>query len=145
MIEIKATKENLEKFIDNICDEDKQELMYFLKDDYKSKFVEILLKNQENTYFLSHLNIPVAIGGLSFDKLNRAVVWLLCSNEYKKHKIELFKYVLNKIKLFKSKHNFLYNYIYKSNFKALKWLEKCGFKSLNLKNVNDFKFFYYKN
>ena len=43
---------------------------------------------------------------------------------------------------FKKNHDILFNVIYKSNYDALKWLAKCGFKVLDLNNKN-YKLFYF--
>ncbi|MBQ8476418.1 hypothetical protein IJ531_05075 [bacterium] len=139
MIEIEINKNNLEQFLDNIRDEDKKELIYFLGKDYRNIFIKTVLDNIDTTYFLALNNIPAAIGGILKDKLG-AQVWLLCSKKYDRK--FLLKYIKEKINLFKNENNFLYNCIYRVNFKALKWLKRFNFKVIPL--GNNIKFFYYK-
>jgi len=141
MKEIKINEENIIKFIDNLRIQDKEELIYTHGKKYKQKFIEIIFK-LDDYYFLSYCNIPIAMGGVVNLNNNKGQVWLLSTNEEYKHRFYLYKYIKNKINLFKNSYDFLFNYIYKSNFEALKWLTKFDFKFKNTENT-DFKFFYY--
>ena len=140
MNEIKINRHNLNLFINNIRDEDLEELIYFLGNDYKNKFIDFVLNNQKGTYFLEHNSMPSCIGGIYNDNFG-GQVWLLCSKDYDKK--FLFTYIKEKINVFKKNNSYLYNYIYKSNFKALKWLKKFGFKVINSNNKN-IKLFYHR-
>lgn len=146
MIEIEINKQNLKKFIDDIKLEDKKELEHFFKEDFKEEFIKLALLNKDGaSYFLADDDLnPIFIGGVvSVDKkANLGQVWLLSTNKVNNHKLFVYRYVKDKIKLFQRDYNILFNYIYKSNFKALKWLKKCGFK---VKKTNDknYKLFYF--
>lgn len=145
MIEIDVNKENLEKFAKDLKKEDKEELEYVFKDNWEKCFIDICL-NEENIWFLADKkNNPCAIGGIQFEKeknmLQKGRIWLLCANNVQKNRIFLFRYIKNKIKLFKEKYGILYNRIYKSNFGILKWLKKYGFKIIDINDKT--KFFYY--
>lgn len=144
MIEIELNEKNLLLFLKNIRQEDKKELEYFFKENLEQNFIKICLKNPE-TYFVADKNLqPIAIGGVKEIKNNNHTfgqVWLLCTNEYKKNKISLYKYIKSKIDNFKTRFDFLFNYIYKTNFDALLWLKKCGFVSCDCSE--QFKLFYY--
>lgn len=146
MIEIEINKENLIKFIDDLKPSDKEELEYFYKEDCCEKFIKIVLENDnKHTYFLADENYnPVALGGaLRVDsKRNIGQVWLLSTNKINKHKVFLYSYIKKKIAFFKEEYNILFNYIYKSNFSALKWLKKCGFGVKVLDDKN-YKLFYF--
>ena len=83
MKEIEITKNNLEYFICNLRAQDKAELVYFLGNDYKKKFINFVLNNPEGIYFLSNNSKPSCIGGVYKDKIG-AQVWLLCSDDYNK-------------------------------------------------------------
>lgn len=145
---IEINEKNLLNFIDNIRLEDEKELEYVFKDNYKKRFIDIALelRNDKNSYFLADdNNIPVAIGGASLiyhDEKKTAQVWLLSTKQAYKHRFFLYKYVRDKIALFQQQFDILFNYIYKSNFEALKWLTKAGFKVVELED-KDFKFFYF--
>lgn len=147
MIEAKINKENLIKFLKNIRYKDKIELEIFLGKKYREEFIKTTLKNKNTTWMLQDKNNnPIAIGGVvfhCFDGLKGGQIWLLCSNDVNKHKHYLFKYIKNKLDIFKNEFDILFNYIYKSNFKILLWLKVLGFCQEYLKN-NDFRFFYYK-
>lgn len=145
MIEIEVNKDNLEKFINNLRLEDKEELIDALGKNYKAKFIEKTL-NIKGIYFLADKNkTPVAIGGV-LETLNPdkkiGIVWLLVTKDVDKHKKFLYKYVKNKIVLFQKEFDILFNYIYKTNFNALKWLKKCDFIEKNTSR-DDYKLFYF--
>ena len=146
MIYIKPDINNLRKFLKDIRYEDGQELLYTYGVDFENVFIDTVLNKipDSDIYFLSHNSNPLAIGGacLSDESKKSAQVWLLCSKHADKHKIYIYKHIKNRIEFFKTKYDFLYNYIYKSNYKALIWLKKCGFKDVDL-DCSDFKFFYY--
>ena len=137
MIEIEINKQNLENFLLNIRKSDKEELIYFFGKNYKDKFIDIVLKNINSTSMLSYMGIPSCIGGTYKDVLGTQV-WLLCSNKFDKK--FLFKYLLKKVNELKKENRILYNYIFKSNFKAVKWLSKLGFKFSDTPD-NNVKFF----
>jgi len=144
LINLKLTKKNLKIFLDNLRYEDSEEMKLFFKNNSIDDFYKICQKNKKTTYFLSDFDKnPVALGGCVPYKDKSAIVWLLSTKEVYKYKIELFKYIKNKIEFFKKRYSFLYNYIYKSNFEALKWLNILGFKSVDVDN-KEFKLFYFK-
>ena len=146
MIEIEVNKENLKKFIKNIRKEDRTELEFSFKNKWKEKFIEICL-NEKNIWFLADkYNIPCAIGGIQYENtdinsVKRGRIWLICANNFKNNRIYLLRYIKNKIEQMKLSSDILYNYIYKTNFRFLKWLKKIGFKTLNVNQ--DIKFFYF--
>ncbi len=145
MKEIEINEKNLSLFVDNLRLEDKKELYYFYRKNYKKKFIQIALCTK-NTYFLADKNNnPAAIGGVVTLRRGReklGQVWLLCAKNAYQNKIFLYKYIKNKIEIFKKNYDVLFNSIYKSNFEALTWLRRCGFEVLNLADKN-FKVFYY--
>jgi len=143
MREVLANENFLENFLFNLRCEDKSEIIALNHNNFKEELFEICLNNQFETYFLaSDINLPLAIGGVYQIDNNIGRVWLLCTTFVNDEKKAVFKYVKNKIEMFKNKYDILFNFIYKSNFSALKWLKACGFKVLELKN-SDFKLFYF--
>lgn len=145
MKEIKATRKNIKKFIKNLRKEDYEELKYFLKKKISKKFQKEL-ENLSDFYFLSDKNHPIALGGVQQDKKHKNIgkAWLLCTDISKHSKIKLYKFIKEKILDYQKQYDIIYNFIFKSNFKAQKWLEKFGFIFLNTQNP-DFKLFYYSN
>ncbi len=144
MIETEVNRENLEKFILNICPNDKEELKYTFKDKYKEIFIDICLK-EKNIWFLADKNRnPCAIGGIQYSNINNLLfgkIWFLSAGNFNENAIATLKYIKNKINYFKGTADVLYNHIYKTNFHFLKWLKKAGFKTVN---INDYiKLFYY--
>ena len=145
MIEVKPTKRLLYEFISNLRESDLLEFNELYKNSSLDEFYKVCLDENQDTYFLlTDDYLPLALGGAysCSDFPNRASVWLLCTKHINKNKKELYKYIKNKIDFFKRKYNFLFNYIFKSNFSSLKWLKACGFSVLNT-NRADYKLFYF--
>lgn len=134
--------------LDNLRKEDKEEIIELWGDNWKDKFI----KNTMSTEFLilTNNNIPIAMGGIvsiSNSQLRIACVWLLCSVYVKNHKILLLRTIKKHIDIASSEFDILYNYIYKLNFEAKKWLKNLGFKfdnpsPPNLEVREGFEFFY---
>lgn len=147
MFDLELTRSNLENFLNVLRPEDKKELEYFLKENAKDEIINFCLNNKEDTCFLGKdEKTPLILGGIykiQKDNLKQGQIWLLCSNSALKHKKEVYAYVKNKILSYKKENDYLFNHIYKSNYKALKWLSKLGFKVVDLDNQN-YKLFYYK-
>ncbi len=144
MIELDVNTKNLLAFWADIRKEDLAELCFSFKEDVKEKFIEVCKGNKE-TYFLANdYGIPLAIGGVKkicFKDIKIGQVWFLCSNEFKKNKILVLRYVKNKLECFKDDYDFLFNFIYKSNFEFLKWLKKADFEIVD--NNENLKLFYF--
>lgn len=144
MKEIKITKKNVKKFLKNLRQEDLKELKYFYPKNTLKKYLQEL-RRLNKVYFLENKKgNPIAMGGAQKEKGNKtlAQIWLLCTKDFKENKKELYKFIKNKILKFKQENDFLYNFVYKTNFKAQIWLEKLGFKFQNTQNP-DFKLFYF--
>lgn len=139
--------------LDNLRNEDKLELKTLWGEDWK----RLALENIKNTNYMvltgknkTGKNIPIAVGG--FEELYKrqehiACVWLL-SARYIKYNKNLFFKTIGKLLYYASfKYKIMYNYIFKSNFEAKKWLKKFGFRFDNphpegIIVPEDFEFFY---
>jgi len=145
---IEITKENLEKFLKNIREEDKEELKYFYNDNYKEIFFKTVFRNQQNSLMISDKNNnPASLGGIvEFVHKGKKIgqIWLLGTKYQKNSRLFLFKIIQRKIFQYKNDYDILFNFVYKTNFEADRWLKKFGFKFKNLKNEN-FRLFYFKN
>lgn len=143
MKEIEINKENLNTFINDIRKTDKEELIYSYKENYKNEFINACIRQKRHIYFVSDkYENPVAIGGIKTVKKGYGLIWLLCTNKLKENKKDLYKYVKNKVSLFKKEYSIIFNYIYKSNFASLNFLKSLGFKIIDLPDEN-FKMFYF--
>ena len=144
MIELEVNTKNLLTFLNNIRKEDLAELYFSFKDDIQSKFLEVCKENKETYFIADDCGFPLAIGGVKkicFRNFKIGQVWFLCSNEFEKNKISALRYIKNKLNYFKDDYDFLFNFIYKSNFKFLKWLKRVHFTVVD--KDNDLKLFYY--
>lgn len=147
MIELELNEKNLNAFLLNLRAEDKSEIDTLTNISFKKELFELCLnKKNKNIYFIADdENNPLALGGAYVvNDLNVARVWLLSTIFLNDNKKSAYRYVLDKINFFKTEFDFLYNYIFKSNFSSLRWLKKCGFKIIDLKNP-EYKFFYFSN
>lgn len=144
MKEVSVSVNYLKNFLNDVRWCDKQEILSLDGDGFEKELFSVCFDNSFETYFLSTDDEkPLALGGAYSKKHdNTAKVWLLCTNKLISNKKDVYKYVKNKIRIFQSKYDFLYNFIYKTNFNSLNWLKACGFKVLDLKNP-DFKMFYF--
>ena len=146
MIEVELSDENIRNIYHNLRDEDLKEVEYFIGKNNIDDFIR-LCKASTKTHLLKSLSGDfLAIGGLNEVQQNDNVIgqiWLLCTQHAYKNKKELYKYIIKKIDCYKSEYNFLFNYIFETNFSALYWLKRSGFKCLDLNNKK-MKFFYYK-
>ena len=75
---------------------------------------------------------------------------MLTGKEASLNKIKLWKTLKKAIKNADEKYDLMYNYIYKSNLEAKKWLRKLGFSFDNpnpilIKPDEGFEFFYKSN
>ncbi len=142
------------KFIlDNLRDEDLIEVQHLWGPSWKEKILETIT-NQDvifaygQDYFGD--NVPIAMGGfckLEDGKYRIACVWLLSTKYISINSISFMKQIKEHFFANEWKYDILYNYIYKSNKKAKRWLYKLGFsfdnpRPLQLNLKQDFEFFY---
>ena len=148
MIETKITKDNLDEFLKNLRYQDRQEMLKVMTPNFIKEFYDICLNENSASYLLQTTDKqPLALGGAvdvitGFYKTAR--IWLLCSQYLECNKIQVFKYVKDKLLRFKEEYDILFNFIYKSNFDSLKWLKTQGAIVVDLENI-DFKLFYFVN
>ena len=94
--------------------------------------------------------IPISMGGfhdIPCEHFKVACVWLLSTKYISMNKIRFFKELRTQFFLYEKNYEILYNYIYKTNIDAKRWLKKLGFcfdnpKPANLKISENFEFFY---
>ena len=146
MKQAEVNRENLIKLIENLRKEDKKELKYEFGNNFKDKFIKITLNSGEKYFFADEFKNPLAIGGVektTVDNLKIGQVWLISSKYFSFRNLELIKFIKSKIEDYQNDYDILFNKIYKSNYNALKWLTKCGFKVLDISLNNDYKLFYF--
>lgn len=140
--------EDINYILDNLRSEDLEEIVALLGNNWRQKFIQNTL-HTDFTILLSK-NVPIAMGGfvpVNKEKPYIACVWLICSKYIKNNKMLLLKTLKSQVQEASYKFDIFYNYIYKSNFEAKKWLRKLGFcfdnpYPHNLKVNKDFEFFY---
>lgn len=150
MLRLKQKNEkDVEYILSHLRKEDLEELKALWGENWKSE----TLKNIMTTDFLCLVGVsdkPVAMGGIwgvGGENSKIACVWLLSTEEVKFHKISLIKILSEQIKKAEKEYSVFYNYIYKSNLSAKKWLKILGFRFDNPRpngiNVPEgFEFFY---
>ncbi len=139
--------------LDNLRNEDILELQALWGNDWKQSALDNIIKHDFLTLIGKNdknLDIPIAVGGFAelFEKnASIACVWLLTSSFISYNKKSCFNQIKKTIKQAESKYFVMYNYIYKSNFQAKKWLKNLGFcfdkpKPDNIIFDENFEFFY---
>jgi hypothetical protein len=137
----------------NLRNEDKQEVIALYGNLWKKKILnESFNKDCLIVYgFDKNGNkIPIAMGGFYEPfKENKTIacVWLLSTCFISENKILFVKILKNQILKADKKYKIMFNFIYKTNFEAKKWLKKLGFKFDNPKPKGmivkeNFEFFY---
>ena len=145
MKQIEINRYNLITLINNLKKEDLGELQHNFKKGYKEKFINITLNSSGTCFIADDNDFPLAIGGVDKKRINNldiGQVWLISSNKFKRTNFKLIKFIVSKIEEYKKENDILFNFIYKSNFAALSWLTKCGFKVFDTTN-KDYKLFYF--
>ncbi len=148
--------DNIEEILfilNNLRNEDLEELLALYGKNWLNKTV--LSLKDKNFYILYGFSsnktlIPIAMGGfweLFEQDKSIASVWLLTTKFVNINKSAFWREVSSQIKEKSKKYNIMFNYIYKSNKEAKKWLKKLGFKfdnphPENLKLKEGFEFFY---
>lgn len=141
--EIFINKESLTLFFNNLRKEDYLEVLDVFKQNPKDELISLIL-NLDEVYFLANeKNYPLAIGGLVKENNNKGKVWLLFAKGFENYRYEIFKYIKNKLVIYKNKYDILYNFVFKSNYGILKWLKKQGFEIVEIE-IPQYKLFYYK-
>ncbi len=146
MKQLIVNKKNLLKLLCNLRLEDKKELIFNFNKNYKQKFIRITLSTKEKYFFADDNGLPLAIGGAEekiVDDLKIGQVWLISSKYFKKSNVKLIKFIKNKIEEYKNDFDILFNIIYKSNYSALNWLTRCGFRVKEIPHNKDYKLFYF--
>ena len=150
----KVSSEFEKKFILNyLREEDKEELQAMFGEGWYKETIKTL---QDNDFLVMYVfdeqknEIPIAIGGFydfNQSEVSIASVWILSSQYIYRNKKLFFKDIKEKLRETGGKYKIMYNYIYKRNFSAKKWLKKLGFRfdnpnpeGLNVKE--GFEFFY---
>lgn len=140
---------DVEYILSHLRSEDLEELKALWGEDWKSE----TLKSIMNTEFYTLVGVgdnPVVMGGIwgvGAENSKVACVWLLSTEEVKFHKTALIKNLVKEIKDAEKKYSVLYNFIYKSNHSAKKWLKTLGFRFDNpfpeqIRVPEGFEFFY---
>lgn len=146
----KISKNNLNHLnliLDNLREEDLEEVIAV----YGNRWREKVFISTINTDFITLLKdeMPIAIGGFvpNSEDSKIACVWLLCTKAVTFNKYSLLKELKTQLSKAENEFDIMYNFIYKSNFGAIPWIKKLGFKFDNpypkgLFRGTDFIFFY---
>ena len=139
--------------LSHLREEDKEELIALYSECWYEKTVE----NFSDREYLVLYGVddkkevvPIAIGGIDsiFAKEHRiACVWLLSTIWVKRNKKTFFNTLKTQEVLAQNDFDILFNFIYKSNHSAKKWLKKLGFcfdnpSPIGISIDDGFEFFY---
>ncbi|MBQ3640505.1 hypothetical protein II906_01015 [bacterium] len=150
----KINDEKIFKFIiNNLRKEDLLELKASKGSDWFNETLKAIKTPNAIVMFIkteTGRSLPVAVGGFEpygNEQEKMAVVWLLTTKFVSNYKYIFWKELKSFFCQEKSKYLILFNFIYKSNFQAKRWLRLLGFKfdnphPQNMKVPEDFEFFY---
>ncbi len=153
MLKTVSNISEVEYILKNLRPEDKEELENLYGDDWFNCSIKLL--NDKETlvlygYDYNNNQVPIAIGGFyETDKNNPyiACAWLLSTIYIYKNKTLFLKEAKKQITKAESKYRIMYNYIYKTNKLAKKWLQRFNFRfdkpsPAGIKVSEGFEFFY---
>ena len=145
---ISNNSEDLHYILTHLRKEDEAELKAYYGKNWKLK--TFLEHKHLNNLIIGKDRNPVLIAGIcqrKEDPEGIGTVMLLSTDEIKNYKIKLLREIKKEIEKADEKFWFLYNFIYKDNLEAKKWLEWLGFKfdksiPENIKLPEGFELFY---
>lgn len=148
MVKVTKNRKYFEFILDNLRQQDLEEVQAIWKDNWKEEVLKSI--QGQKTIVLFSNNLPIAMGGFVSVKdknIKIAVVWLLCSYLVSNNKTLLYKALHDEVLKAEKRYDLMFNYIFKSNFEAKKWLKRLGFKfdnpkPIGLKIKDGFEFFY---
>ena len=134
---------DVEYILDNLRSEDFEEVKALKGERWREETIKSIMES-DFSVLVGVSDKPVVMGGI-WGNSEIACVWLLSTDEVKKHKKSLVREI--KKELESSKAEILYNFIYKTNHKAKKWLGPLGFRFDNpfpdgIEVPEGFEFFY---
>ncbi len=143
--------EDINYVLDNLRPEDLYEVIVaYGEENWKEKALKNIIENDTILGKSKKDNTPVLVGGICHckgDEDGVGVVWLLSTNEIKKHIHCFFKEFEVELKKADEKYWVTYNFIHEKNRLAKRWLKKFNYKFDNPKPEGivipeGFEFFY---
>lgn len=138
---------DIKYILHNLRNEDKHEIISQFGENYIEEYSNLIMKR--NDYFVLGCkksdDTPVCMGGIAdTDENGIGMVWLLCTPEIVNYQHCLLRNIKKDIQFFDKNYWFTFNYIFKENYLAKKWLSKFGYKfDKTVPNLpNDFELFY---
>lgn len=151
MYRAEKNEADIRYIINHLRKEDRQEVraLHNCKN-WKERLLKTLLK-QENVIIGKSRkgNIPILVTGYLTNPTDESIgiVWLLCTDEIKKHIRVFFREFSKELGIIDEKYSITCNMIYNKNRSAKRWLKRFGYRfdRMNLKGINipaGFEFFY---
>lgn len=142
----KKNRKDVKYILTHLRKEDKHECLIQRGKNYIKDLTNEIIKS--NSYFLLGCskkdNTPICMGGIAeTNEKGVAAIWLLCTDEIVNHQYCLLKNLKEIFDEINKKYWFTYNFIFKENFLAKKWLKKFGYEFIKT-DRDDFELFYRK-
>lgn len=142
------TEKDVRYILEHLRDADRHECIIQRGDNYIDELTEEIMK--DDNYFVLGAKksdgTPVCMGGCSnTNEKGVGIVWFLSTPEVVKYQFCLLKNIKRDIEMLTEDYYMLFNFIYKENFLAKRWLSKFGFsfeQPKGLKIPEDFEMFY---
>jgi hypothetical protein len=149
MYRANKTEEDIKYILDNLRHEDEIECKTLFGENWKEDALKNIINTEVTIGKTKDGDIPVVMGGVhqqETDIEGVGTIWLLCTEDIKKHIVCLLKELSYDLGKIDEKYWLTYNFIYGSS-SSKKWLKKLGFKFDNprpqgLNIPEGFEFFY---
>lgn len=124
---------DIEYILDNVRKEDLIELQTIWGEEWREKTIENIINTDFNILLgkTKNKDIPVVMGGfwqVPTDEKGVGCAWMLSTDEIKNHSICLLRELKKELNKADETFWMTYNFIYKENFLAKKWLKWLGYK-----------------
>ena len=152
MYRANKTDEDVEYMLDNLRYEDELECRTLFGENWREETKKRIM--QTNFYVMlgkeNNDDTPICMGGIEQaekDGEGIGCAWFLCTNELKKHSIQILKELKKEVEKADERFWLTYNVIYEKNYLAKRWLKWLGFKFDNprpegIEIPEGFEFFY---
>ena len=123
----------------NLRKEDEEELK-ILNVDARFALAFPFTQNHSMSFTITCNEIPLAMFGTIPGPHNEARIWMLCTDDFENHYIQICRHVKDFVDMLQSGYRSIYNVIPVKNKKTIRFLKFAGFQFGSTIDINNTKF-----